>query len=81
MNRNEAYNILCEELESVRNMGLQAAKDILSTSNEFTRKRGSGAVYCVAIKLEDTTLLGTIHDNNSFRFEMLEEAVYFNNTK
>jgi len=81
MNRNEAYKILCEELESVRSMGLQAAKDKLSSSNEFTRKGKSGVVYCVVIKVQDTTLSGTIHGNNSFRFEILEETVNFYRAK
>lgn len=50
---------------------------MLSNANSFTRQGPSGGSYCVAIKISDSTFKGSIHDNDTFRFELLEEDLAF----
>lgn len=77
MNKTEAYKLLSDELESVHNLGIDAAKEMLSATTEFTKKSQSGASYCITMKISDNTLIGSIHDYDTFGFELLEESLEF----
>ena len=77
LNKIDAYKLLSEELNTIRDLGLDGAIELLSKSNEFIKKSNSGASYCVTIRIVGGVLEGSIHDYNTQNFELLEETLEF----
>ena len=73
MDRREAYRILSAELAKVASSIRSGSPT--NTSIELTANGRSGTLYTMRIRVEEQKLLGSIHSNNSQKFELLEEAI------
>ena len=82
MNRPEAYSILAGILEQHRISGFAALRDRAGTSASEDIVAPSGVCYTVTINVDwsDTdrralVIRGRIDDQNTFRFDPLEESI------
>lgn len=77
MNKAEAYKLLSEELATVRDLGIDGARELLSNTNEFPNQSPSGISYAVTIKILGNALTCSIYDYNTLHFDLLEETLKF----
>ena len=80
MDRTEAYQILIAEMKSISNKPVEVLHGLVGKSLETESSSRSGRHYSLSIKIsqkgDNTYLLeGNIHDNNSFKYELLEETL------
>lgn len=80
MNKTEAYQILITEMTSIANRSTEYLVKNLDTAIEIETSSNSGKQYSIAIRIsqknENTYILeGNVHDNNSFKYELLEEKL------
>ncbi len=80
MNKLEAYQALISEMKSIANGSTESLVKNLGAPIEIETSTKSGKHYSISIlisqKNENAYLLeGNIHDNNSFKYELLEEKL------
>ena len=75
MNREEAYKLLVSELQKIQLLGMIEAKDALLRSDKRTVRGEAGLLYTIEVKLVGDRLHGSIHDSNSFKFDLIEESM------
>ena len=84
MDKIEAYEILSERLNDIRNQGEMFLEKNLGTSLDFEERGASGKLYSIQISVEQDSsqykILGKIHDNNTHSFSILEEEMSLDKT-
>ena len=80
MDKVEAYKILIQELESIAKEPADSLVEFVGSSLETENVTQSGKHYSISVRVsqknEKTFLLeGNIHDNDSFKYERLEEKI------
>ncbi len=82
MDRSEAYALLTEEMARLSRLAPDELKALGETSIEVDRQGAGGGSYRVEMTVEQTeggrfVVLGRIHDNDTYRFSLLEERLEF----
>lgn len=71
MNRTEAYEILVSRLREHS----ASAIELKDAPAKEVHRGDSGTLYEVDFRIEDDFLKASIHDHNTQKFELLEEAI------
>jgi hypothetical protein len=74
MNRREAYKILTQKLSAVAER-IRSGAAIQDAELESEVRGAGGIRYSIEMRVVGSKVMGTIHDNNAQRFELLEEAI------
>tara|TARA_R110000868_G_scaffold273797_1_gene533010 strand:- start:54 stop:308 length:255 start_codon:yes stop_codon:yes gene_type:complete len=80
MDRVEAYSILNSELNLFSGYSLEELEIMEGEEIETEITTNEGTMYSLSFKVEKSqnrviSVKGSIHDNNSFKFELLEESL------
>jgi len=80
MDRAEAYQVLIAEMESISLKSPESLAGLAGKSLETEHFTESGKRYSMTIKIfkrgvQTYYLEGNIHDNNSFKYDLLEESL------
>jgi len=80
MDRAEAYQVLIAEMKSVSLKSLASLAKLVGETVEKEHFTEAGKRYSLTVKIlrkeaQTFQLDGNIHDNNSFRHELLEESL------
>ncbi|WP_373033469.1 hypothetical protein [Sulfurovum sp.] len=83
VNRSQAYKLLITEIQYISQKSVEELCELSATSISTEKVTESGARYSISIKVtpknEETYIIeGNIHDNNSFKYELLEEKIVIN---
>lgn len=82
MDRSEAYKLLCEEMEKLTQLFPDQLNNLQENDLEIDRLGHDGTRYSVILAVaplgsDRFNIIGKIHDNNSYRFSILEERLEF----
>lgn len=82
MDRSEAYTLLTNEMKRFADLATDRFNDLRTATIEMDCHGGSGILYRVEMAVEQIgsgrfAVVGKIHDNNTYRFSMLEERLEF----
>lgn len=82
MDRSEAYRLLTEEMNRLAGLETGRLTTLCDTTTEIDRRGVSGILYRVEMvgeQIADTrfAIVGKIHDNDTYRFSLLEERLEF----
>jgi hypothetical protein len=80
MNRVQAYKLLISEMELIAGKSVAELKEISGTSLHSDVSTENGTRYSISVDIcsggEGAYLLkGSIHDNSSFKYDLLEEKM------
>ena len=83
MDRAEAYETLISEIEKVSETSMgelesMVMKPIENESTSSSGKRYSISISVTKIDANRFKLIGSIHDNNSYKFDLVEEKMEVN---
>ncbi len=83
MDRIEAYSILNSELNVFANYSINELTKMVGESieSDFTTEKGTSYSLSFAVQKNEKGIIsvqGSIHDKNSFKFELLEESLTLN---
>ena len=83
MNKSEAYNILINEMKGISCLNAKEIDEFVSKPIESKVPTDTGALYTVEIMITKSEknkyiISGNIHNNNSFKYELLEETLVIN---
>ena len=82
MQRVEAYTLLAEEMNKLAQLVSDKVPASRDSTVEVDRQGASGSFYHLEMLVEQIegdrfAIVGKIHDNNSYRFSLLEERLEF----
>lgn len=82
MDRSEAYTLLTKEMKKFADLAPDRFNDLREATVEMNCLGGSGILYRVEMAVEEIgggrfAVVGKIHDNNTYRFSLLEERLEF----
>ncbi len=82
MDRSEAYRLLTEEMNRLAGLEPDRLTALCETTTEIDRQGAGGTLYRLELVVERIAgerfvVVGKIHDNDTYRFSLLEERLEF----
>jgi len=80
MNKSESYELLIGEMKSISDLAKTEIDEYINKTIESNVSSENGTLYTVEIKVTKKenntyTVNGTVHNNSSYKYELLEETL------